>query len=74
MNIYAPSIVSEQIAFFQKLIEFINLHSLNKSRLIIGGDFNCVLSTNDRTSGSLDKSTGALTEVLDNFDLVDVWK
>ena len=60
MNIYAPSIVSEQIAFFQKLIEFINLHSLNKSRLIIGG--------------TLDKSTGALTEVLDKFDLVDVWK
>ena len=74
VNIYAPSAVSERIDFFQKLKEFINLHSLNKSRLIIGGDFNCVLNTSDRTSGIIDKSTSALTEVLDNFDLIDVWK
>ena len=50
------------------------MRSLNKSRLLIGGDFNCVLNTSDRTSGVTDKSTSALTEVLDNFDLVDVWK
>ena len=74
VNIYAPNIVSERIAFFQKLREFINLHSLNKNRLIVGGDFNCVLNTNDRTSGIIDKSSNVLTEILDNFDLVDVWK
>ena len=74
VNMYTTSTVSERIDFFQKLREFINLHSLNKSRLIIGGDFNCVLNTSDRTSGIIDKSTSALTVVLDNFDLVDVWK
>ena len=74
VNIYAPTAVSEPINFFKKLREFINLHSLNKSRLLIGGDFNCVLNTSDRTSGVTDKSTSVLTEVLDNFDLVDVWK
>ena len=52
------------------------MHSLNKSRLIVGvgGDFNCVFSANDRTSGIIDKSTNVLTEILDNFDLVDAWK
>ena len=54
--------------------EFINLHSLNKGRLITAGDFSCVRNKSDRTSGVTNKSTSALTEVLDNFDLVNVWK
>ena len=47
---------------------------MNKSRLIIGGDFNCLLNSNDRLSSVTDRSTHALTEVLEHFNMIDVWK
>ena len=47
VNINAPYTVSERIAFYHKINSFVNLHAINKSRLIIGGDFNCVLNAND---------------------------
>ena len=43
VNIYAPNSEAERIAFFNKMKEFIKVHAVNKSKLIIGGDFNCVL-------------------------------
>ena len=50
------------------------MHAMTRSRLIIGGDFNCVLNANDRVSGVTDKSTSVLHEVLEHFSLIDVWK
>ena len=50
------------------------MHAINKSKLIIGGDFNCVLNSNDRSSGVTDRSTHALIEVLEHFNMIDAWK
>ena len=55
------------------LLKFIHMHAVTRSRLIIGGDFNCVLNANDRVSGLTNRST-ILLEVLEHFSLIDVWK
>ena len=72
VNIYAPNNVSERIAFFNKMKEFIQVHAVNRSKLIITGDFNYVLSTDDRFSGVVDKSTKVLTDIIENLILVDI--
>ena len=36
--------------------KFIHMHAVTRSRLIIGGDYNCVLNANDRVSGVTDRS------------------
>ena len=54
--------------------EFINVHAVNKSKLIIGGDFNSVLTTGDRCSGVIGKSTRVLTDFIKNLSLIDIWK
>ena len=74
VNVYAPNIVSERIAFFHEMREFIHMHAMTRSQLIIGGDFNCVLNANDRVSGVTDRSASILLEVLEHFSLIDVWK
>ena len=74
VNVYAPNTAAERVTFFCQLRQFVNMHAINKSRLIIGGDFNCVLNSNDRLSGVTDRSTHALTEVLEHFNIIDAWK
>jgi len=74
VNIYAPNKVSDRISFFKHLKNFIDIHSLNKNRLFIGGDFNCVLVTTDRISGKTDSSKCALEDFVKTYNLVDCWK
>ena len=54
--------------------EFIRVHAVNRSKLIIAGAFNCVLSTDDRFFGVVDKSTRVLTDIIENLSLVDIWR
>ena len=74
VNVYAPNVVSERISFFKQVSKFINQHAVNKSGLIIGGDYNCVLTEKDRVSGVIDNSSMALGEFLNNFHVFDVWR
>jgi len=74
VNIYAPNKVHDRSSFFKHLAQFIDLHSLNKNRLFIGGDFNCALTTNDRVSGKTDSSTNVLKDIITKYDLIDSWK
>lgn len=74
VNIYAPNAVKDRIVFFQTLTNFINQHALNKSKMFIGGDFNCVLTASDRYSCTTDKSMNALKDVMDKYKLIDIWK
>ena len=45
-----------------------------KQNLYIGGDFNCVQSPFDKVSGSLDKSSNALSKLKEDLNLIDVWR
>ena len=61
---YVPNVVSERISFFKQVSKFINQHPVNKSGLIIGGDYNCVLTEEDRVQGVIDKSSKVLRDFL----------
>ena len=56
---YAQNVISERIIFFKQVSKFINQHAVNKSGLIIGGDY-CVLTEKDRVSGVIDRSSKVL--------------
>jgi hypothetical protein len=74
VNIYAPNKVLDRIAFFKTMKSFIDEHALNKNRLFIGGDFNCVLTATDRSFGITDKSMYVLKVFVKAYSLVDAWK
>ena len=49
VNIYAPNDTNQQIAFFSKLNQL--LQEFAQENIIIGGDFNCALSSKDKMGG-----------------------
>ena len=73
-NIYAPNNQAEQLEFLQEL----NNCLIDKSELttlIVGGDWNCTLSKNDKTGGKPWKATNyrnLVLTIMDILDLVDI--
>jgi len=74
VNIYAPNTISERVLFFKQLDIFINTYALNKTHLMIGGDFNCTVEQRDRASGVLDNSSTELKSFFGVNNVVDVWR
>ena len=71
VSIYAPNTLCERKLFFQNLHEFF----FTGSELIIGGDFNCVDSNQDKYGGNVD--TGfvgrqELAKLKSDFYLTDI--
>ena len=58
--------------FFRQIMSFINAHAINKSKLIVAGDFNCALSEHDRVSGKIDRSTNVLIDVMVSLNVVNM--
>ena len=53
INIYAPNSQNDRKTFFNKILKWSLLYALNKDKIIIGGDYNCVESqTLDRNENS----------------------
>ena len=72
-NIYCPNNVSDRIAFLQYVNEFVKSHAVSKNRNLIGGDFNCADSPDDRSNGIVDSST-KLASLKSSLQLEDVWR
>ena len=74
MSIYVPTDGSQRIDYFQNLDRYL----VTRRRLIIGGDFNCLLDlAKDKRGGNATLgSTGGphLKQVLTRFSLVDIWR
>ena len=70
-GVYAPVDVACRKQFFRNLYQYVHANSY----VVLGGDFNCVLSDCDSSSTSGSNKGGAreLTDVLEDFDLVDLW-
>ena len=49
VNINAPNDVAQQVAFFKSLNQ--ELEEFAEDTIVIGGDFNCELTSNDKTGG-----------------------
>ena len=73
-NIYAPNEVKP--SFFQNFYD--HLSSFKCESIIIGGDFNLVLSLEKDKKGGLAKthrnSLKSIQEISENLDLLDVWR
>ena len=74
INIYALTDGTKRIEFFQSL----DTHFVSRRRLMIGGDFNCMLDLEKDKYGGNPASgdTGALhlKKLIQRFDLVDIWR
>lgn len=70
ISVYAPNLTEERKTFFEDLQHLVD----TPGRVILGGDFNCVLSRKDRLPARdiRDSSTVVLKRLLHDFDLVDV--
>ena len=51
VNIYTPNDVVQQVAFFKNLNQ--QLGKFAQDTTVIGGDFNCALTSNDKRGGKL---------------------
>jgi exonuclease III len=73
INIYAPNDEHSRIMFFNNIGNFLT----NDCENLVTGDFNCTLSsTIDRKNctNSNDKGQSEIKEVMDTFDLEDIWR
>lgn len=77
VNVYAPNQCNSQKDFFAAL----DNHLVGPSRVVLVGDFNCVLDRNDRRTfrGTAPKWTdrrgeGVLRELVDELGLIDAWR
>ena len=68
-NVYAPTNKSNREQFFKRLKTFIRRNCKNMSKLIIGGNMNCVLNPSKDTKGarSMYKPSNALAIILSKF-------
>lgn len=67
--VYAPNALEARLDFFDSLKQHLN----TERRLMLLGDFNCVLSSRDKASETTyrDASTSLLAEIVDEFGLID---
>ena len=76
VNIYAPNDVAQQVTFFQKLNK--QLEEFEQDTIVIGGDFNCVLTSNDKRGGNpIAKKSAVIKEIYalcDAYNLGDIWR
>ncbi len=75
LNLYAPSDNPEnRISFFKRASTWAKQFVHNDNQTIIVGDFNCVLSSQDRTSGQTDRSTPHFHNFIKYFEVRDIWR
>ena len=78
INTYAPNNESDQVTYFEKLINHISSVDANDDTEILwGGDFNCCLQTIDSDDPKviLKKKTIIILEnAMDTLDISDIWR
>ena len=76
VNIYAPNDVAQQVSFFKRLNQ--QLEEFAQDTIVIGGDFNCVLTSNDKRGGKPVSKRSAVIQginmLCDLYNLSDIWQ
>ena len=74
-NIYSPNNSSDQITFFSSILDVLRKRS--EFNIIIGGDFNCALTPQDKLGGAAvgrkNNVISEITKLCDLLKLQDVW-
>ncbi len=74
VNIYAPNIISDRIAFFKRLSKYIKQHITEDNFLFVCGDFNSVMDTRDRTTHKVEKCSTHFKNLLRFNNIEDVYR
>ena len=78
LNIYAPNTEREQVEFWEVIEQLLRQKIAPDYKLILGGDFNVVLNpSKDKLGGNIEvrrKVLFLLEEIMNEFNLVDVWR
>ena len=62
------------LSFFTNVKSLIGSHALFPAKLLLGGDFNSVLASEDRYTKKLDGSSTQLNNLVESMQLFDVWR
>ena len=73
-NVYCPNDLSDRLKFLGVLKLFANAHAVSKKHILVGGDFNCVNCMDDKSSGTLDKSSAELGNLKCQLNVNDIWR
>ena len=74
VNIYAPNDVAQQVSFFKRLNQ--QLEEFAQDTIVIGGDFNCALTSNDKRGRKPVSKKSVIQEIntlCDLYNLSDIW-
>ena len=78
VNVYAPNDDNSRTHLFRGLEQLLNKHVKNNEKIVIGGDFNVVLNEcldkKGGVTGQKSESRKIITQIMENFDLVDIWR
>ena len=78
LNLYAPTKLNEQIAFFQEILSAVQSANFDtECRVVIGGDFNVHLDADlDNYGGQIEtKSTVKnIQKIMLEYNLIDIWR
>ena len=76
VNIYAPNDVAQQVSFFKRLNQ--QLEKFAQDTIVIGGDFNCALTSNDKRGGKPVSKKSAVIQDINTlcnlYNLSDIWR
>jgi len=67
VNIYAPNDAAQQVAFFKRLNQ--QLEEFAQDTIVIGGDFNCALTSYDKRGGKSVSNKSAVIQEIIKFTL-----
>lgn len=75
-NVYAPNDTTHQVLFLKEIQKL--LSNFAQEKIIIGGDFNCALSPNDKDGGNPTSKRLPVIKEIDNlchlYGLCDIWR
>ena len=76
VNIYAPNDVAQEVSFFKRLN--LQLEEFAQDTIVIGGDFYCALTSNDKRVGKPVSKKSTVTQEIntlcDLYNLSDIWR
>jgi len=76
VNMYAPNKAKDRKTFFSRCIKWVSKYRADTNSLILGGDMNCCLNDNDRSTDTHlhDNSRITYAKLIEQLGLIDCWK
>lgn len=74
INIYVPNIISKKKEFIHNLQPWIINKCKTNAHILIAGDLNISLTSDDRTSKIIDQCSGDLRKFLEKHEYNDIWR